>query len=57
MKMKIDAEQFRVSPMQDVALGDRPTRVKSFCKSKHQYKKMLEHHVALRAAAGFPGHG
>jgi PPK2 family polyphosphate:nucleotide phosphotransferase len=45
MKMKIDAEQFRVSPMQDVALGDRPTRVKSFCKSKHQYKKMLEHHV------------
>ena len=45
MKMKIDAEEFRVSPTEGVALGERPTRVKAFCKSKHQYKKLLEHHV------------
>ncbi len=45
MKMKIDAEQFRVSPTAGVALGERRTRVKALCKSKHDYKKLLEHHV------------
>ena len=49
MKMKIDAEQFRVSPTEGVALGERPTSVKPFCKSKHQYKKLLEQHVASLA--------
>ena len=45
MKIKIDAEQFRVSPAEGVALGERKTRVKAFYKSKHEYKKLLEHHV------------
>lgn len=49
MKMKIDAEQFRVSPTEGVALGERATSVKPFCKSKHQYKKLLEQHVASLA--------
>lgn len=45
MKMKIDAEEFRVSPAEGVALGERLTRVKAFCTSQHQYKKLLEHRM------------
>ncbi len=47
MKTKIDIEAFRVSPVDGVTLGERPTRVKPFCKSKKQYKKLLEEHVEV----------
>lgn len=47
MKTKIDIEAFRVPPVEDVTLSDRPTRVKSFCKSKKHYKKLLEEHVEV----------
>jgi len=47
MMTKIDTEAFRVSPVDGVTLGDRPTRVKSFCKSKKHYKKLLEEHVEV----------
>lgn len=49
MKTKIDIEAFRVSPADGVTLGDRPTRVKSFGKSKKHYKKLLEEHVEVLA--------
>jgi PPK2 family polyphosphate:nucleotide phosphotransferase len=45
MKIKIDAEPFRVAPGQGVALADRPTEVAPFFKSRHEYKKLLKHHV------------
>jgi PPK2 family polyphosphate:nucleotide phosphotransferase len=45
MKTKIQAQQFRVKPGEGVALDDWPTRVPSVCKSKKQYKKLLDQHV------------
>jgi PPK2 family polyphosphate:nucleotide phosphotransferase len=44
--MKINSKDFRVRPGKQVALKDWPTMVKPFCKSKKQYKKLLEEHVA-----------
>lgn len=49
MKIKIDTEEFRVLPAEGVVLGERPTHVKAFCKSKHEYKKLLQQHVASLA--------
>ena len=41
MKIEIDTQEFRVLPPEGVVLSKRPTHVKSFCESKHQYKKFL----------------
>ena len=43
--MKINSEDFRVHPGKEFKLGDRPTAIKPFCKSKKQYRKTLEAHV------------
>ena len=43
--MKIQSEEFRVHPDKEFRLGDRPTIIKPFCKSKKQYRKTLENHV------------
>jgi PPK2 family polyphosphate:nucleotide phosphotransferase len=43
--VKIQSNDFRVLPGKEFKLGDRPTSVKPFCKSKHQYRKTLEGHV------------
>jgi PPK2 family polyphosphate:nucleotide phosphotransferase len=50
MKMKIDAEDFRVRPAEKVKLKDRPTVVKPFCESKKEYRELLEEHVAQLSA-------
>ncbi len=43
--MKIDSKDFRVKQRENVTLGEWPTNVKPFCKSKKQYQKLLEEHV------------
>ena len=43
--MKIQSDDFRVHPGKEFRLGDRPTTIKPFCKSKKQYRKTLESHV------------
>ena len=43
--MKITSQDFRVRPGKKVALGEWPTIVKPFCKSKKRYNKLLEEHV------------
>jgi PPK2 family polyphosphate:nucleotide phosphotransferase len=43
--MKIDGQDFRVRPGQKVKLTEWPTIVKPVCKSKKEYKKLLEEHV------------
>ena len=45
MKITIEAKQFRVKPGEGVTLDDWPTSVPPICKSKKQYKKLLEQHV------------
>jgi polyphosphate kinase 2 (PPK2 family) len=45
MKMKINSKDFRVRSGAKIKLKEWPTKVKSFCKSKKQYKKILEAHV------------
>jgi PPK2 family polyphosphate:nucleotide phosphotransferase len=50
MKTSIQAEDFRVRPAEKVKLKDCPTIVKPFCKSKKQYREMLEAHVAELSA-------
>ncbi len=45
MKMKINSKDFRVRPGEKVKLGEWPTIVKSFCKSKKRYQKLLGEHV------------
>ncbi len=44
--MKIQSEKFRVDPNKDFRLDDRPTIIKPYFKSKKQYRKTLEDHVA-----------
>ena len=44
--MKINSKDFRVRPGEDVKLGDWPTVVKPFCKSKERYRELLGKHVA-----------
>lgn len=43
--MKIHSKDFRVKFGENIRLGERPTTVKPFCKSKKQYQKLLEEHV------------
>ena len=43
--MKINSKDFRVRPGKKVALKERPTIVKPFCKSKKRYNELLEEHV------------
>jgi PPK2 family polyphosphate:nucleotide phosphotransferase len=43
--MKIDSKDFRVGSGEKVALSEWPTTIKPICKSKKQYKKLLEEHV------------
>ena len=45
IKMKINSKDYRVRPGAKVNLKKWPTKVKPFCKSKKQYKKLLEAHV------------
>ncbi|MDR3464514.1 MAG: polyphosphate kinase 2 family protein [Xanthobacteraceae bacterium] len=44
--MKINCKEFRVRERDKVDLGTWPTRVDPVYKSKEQYQKVLEHHVA-----------
>jgi PPK2 family polyphosphate:nucleotide phosphotransferase len=44
--MKINSKKFRVRPGEKVLLRQWPTRVKPICKSKKQYQKHLEAHIA-----------
>ena len=44
--MKIDADDFRVKAGDKVDLGKWPTKVKPAYKSKEQYEKVLQDHVA-----------
>jgi PPK2 family polyphosphate:nucleotide phosphotransferase len=44
--VKIQSEKFRVDPSKDFRLDDRPTIIKPYFKSKKQYRKTLEDHVA-----------
>jgi hypothetical protein len=37
--VKIQSNDFRVHPGKEFKLGDRPTVIKPFCKSKKQYRK------------------
>jgi PPK2 family polyphosphate:nucleotide phosphotransferase len=48
--MKINSKDFRVRPKEKVKLSEWPTMVKPFCKSKKQYHKLLEKHVAELSA-------
>ena len=50
MKMKIKSKDFRVRPGARIKLKEWPTRVKPICKSKKQYQKLLEEHVAELSA-------
>jgi PPK2 family polyphosphate:nucleotide phosphotransferase len=43
--VQIKSEEFRVHPGKEFKLGERPTVIKPFCKSKKQYRKTLESHV------------
>lgn len=45
MTIRINAKTFQVVPGNGVTLSDRPTSVKPICKSKKQYKKLLQEHV------------
>jgi PPK2 family polyphosphate:nucleotide phosphotransferase len=48
--MKINSKDFRVRPGAKVKLNEWPTTVKPFCKSRKQYKKLLEAHVEALSA-------
>jgi len=48
--MKIHAKNFRVTEGDEVNLKKCPTKVEPVYKSKHQYQKLLEHHVARLSA-------
>jgi PPK2 family polyphosphate:nucleotide phosphotransferase len=43
--MNIDSNDFRLEQGKSVHLSELPTRIKSICKSKKQYKELLEEHV------------
>ena len=46
MEMKIGSKDFRVKEGDEVDLGKWPTKVEPVYKSKDQYQKLLEEHVA-----------
>lgn len=48
--MKIHTKDFRVAEEDQVNLKKWPTRVDPIYKSRHQYKKLLEDHVAQLSA-------
>lgn len=48
--MKIQSDDFRIEPGKEISLGDRPTAIKPYCKSKKQYLQTLESHVAELSA-------
>ena len=48
--MRIDSKAFRVRPGEKVKLSEWPTSVKPVCKSKRDYRKLLEQHVAELSA-------
>ena len=48
--MKIRTTDFRVTEGDRVDLKNWATKIDLVYKSKHQYKKMLEHHVAQLSA-------
>lgn len=50
MKINIKSKDFRVRPGAKIKLEEWPTRVKPICKSKKQYQKLLEEHVAELSA-------
>jgi PPK2 family polyphosphate:nucleotide phosphotransferase len=50
MKMKINSKDFRVKEGDDVDLGKWPTKAEPAYKSKDEYQKMLEEHVAQLSA-------
>ena len=39
--MKIDSDKFRVRPGEEMKLRNRPTRIRSFYKTKKKYSAML----------------
>jgi len=43
--MKISSGEYRVASGEKFKLSDRPTNIKSICKSKKQYHKVLQEHV------------
>jgi PPK2 family polyphosphate:nucleotide phosphotransferase len=43
--VNIQSDHYRVHPREELKLGDRPTVIKPFCKSKKQYHKVLGEHV------------
>ncbi len=43
--MKINSKDFRVRPGERVKLGNWPTAVRPFCKSKKAYRELLREHV------------
>ena len=43
--MKIQSKDFRVRSEKKVTLGEWPTRVKPYCKSKKRYRRLLEKNV------------
>jgi PPK2 family polyphosphate:nucleotide phosphotransferase len=49
-KIKISSEDFRVNPGLQFKLSDRPTDIEPICKSKKQYKKLLDEHVEALSA-------
>ena len=48
--MKIKTKDFRVTPGEKVNLKECPTIIKPICKSKKEYKKLLEEHVEKLSA-------
>jgi PPK2 family polyphosphate:nucleotide phosphotransferase len=48
--VNIQSNDFRVRPGKEFKLSDHPTVIKPFCKSKKQYRKTLESHVAELSA-------
>ncbi|MGA3171854.1 MAG: polyphosphate kinase 2 family protein, partial [Chthoniobacteraceae bacterium] len=48
--MKINSKDFRVHPGDKVALNERSTIVKPYCKSKKRYQKLLEEHSSALSA-------
>jgi PPK2 family polyphosphate:nucleotide phosphotransferase len=44
--MKIESKEFRLRPGSKLALSDRPSIVNPYYKSKKQYRKLLEKHLA-----------
>ena len=48
--MSIHSKNFRVREGEDVDLRKWPTKIDPFCKSKEEYKKLLDEHVAQLSA-------